>query len=77
MKTKNRSIFAGNYLLIFPVVSFLVKSIQLVIEHSKNPEAAASGSGPWYKSILVSGSVLAAGLTLWRVIIAVLNKLGK
>ena len=75
--TQKRRRFIPNMLMILVICNYIGKSLYVIVKHFSQPQAVQSSSTPWYMSILVSGAVIAAGLLLWRVIVAILNKLGK
>ena len=76
MKEQNKYVsrVTRNLLWIFVVVSFVVRSVWLLIDHHLHPEKFAASAHPWYWRIVIPGAILLAAFVLWKVVIAVLNK---
>lgn len=79
MKKQNKYVSwaTRNLLWIFVVVSFIVKSVLLLIDHHLHTEKFAASAHPWYWRIIIPGAILLAAFVIWKIIIAVSNKRGK
>ena len=80
MKDRNeqKGFFATRRFFIMLIgLNFAANSIIQIIRHFTRPETAQPQSAPWYMGIIISAAIYAAGIVLWRVIIAILDKLGK